>query len=146
MNKTQATSTRCGASDSVEPVICDRLQEGGTEHVPKESNLDDGEVLKFELKTHLPPAVYKGGGYDSGFIDERGLGLHRGVIEEHDVYDVSHAEDVVLEDGRVIRPWHREATCTLTVNGESGLGHFPIISTGEIKRYGLTGAIVNAKS
>jgi hypothetical protein len=107
--------------------------------------LDNGEVINMNLKPHIPPTVYKGAGYDSGFFDERGLGLHRGTIEEFDVYDISHPENVILEDGRLIRPWHREASCTLTVNGERGMGHFPIISTGPIKRYGLYGEIINRK-
>ncbi|MDX3899112.1 MAG: hypothetical protein QHC40_01105 [Sphingobium sp.] len=104
--------------------------------------LSDGEVINMAMNLHTP-TVYKGAGYDSGFFDERGLGLHRGTIEEFDVYDISHPEDVIMADGRLIRPWHREAPCTMRVNGEEGHGHFPVISTGPTKRYGLVGQIIN---
>jgi hypothetical protein len=107
------------------------------------ATLEDGETLTLDVKAHLPPAVYKGGGYDFGFNDERGLGLHRGSVLEYDVYDVTHPEDVILPGGRLIRPWHRESTASLTANGHRGLGHFPIISTGTIERYRLSGAIIN---
>ena len=56
---------------------------------------------------------------------------------EVDVYDISHPEDVVLPDGRVIRPVHREQPVKLTVNGKPGFGYMPIMSSGVIKRYGL---------
>jgi hypothetical protein len=82
--------------------------------------------------------VFKGTGYDSGYDDELGLGAYRGEeLMEADVYDISHPEDVVLPDGRVIRPVHREQPVKLTVNGEPGYGYMPIMSSGVVKRYGL---------
>src|SRR5262249_29581143 len=45
--------------------------------------LEDGELLKLEMHPHIPPAVYKGAGYDCGFNDEQGLGLHRGSVLEY---------------------------------------------------------------
>jgi hypothetical protein len=107
--------------------------------------LADGTSLSIEAQMLLAPWCYKGTGYDSGYADERGLGFHRGDALEVDVYDVSHPENVVMPDGREVRPWHREANCTLIVNGQAGLGHFPIISSGPIARYGLTGSIKNTQ-
>jgi len=107
--------------------------------------LADGETLDIEAKALLSPWCYKGTGYDSGYDDEKGLGWFRGERLEADVYDVSHPEDVVLPDGRVIQPWHREQPATLTVNGKPGLGHFPVINMGLIRRYGLSKPATNVK-
>lgn len=84
--------------------------------------------------------VYKGSGYDHGYNDEKGLGVWRAEwLEEHDVFDTTHPENVVLPDGRHIRPLHREQFAKITVNGKPGFAHTPFISTGTIKRYGLEG-------
>ncbi len=118
-----------------------RVASDGKLHV----GLANGETLEIEASPILPPFCYKGTGYDSGYNDERGLGLHRGDLLESDVYDVSHVENVVLPDGRVVRPWHREAGSRLKVNGESGYGHFSVINSGTLLRYGLSAEITNKK-
>jgi len=83
--------------------------------------------------------VFKGAGYDSGFNDERGMGVWRGdaLTVETDQYDLSHVEEVLLSDGRRWRPRHREQPVRVTVSGETGQGHFPIIVIGRNARYGL---------
>jgi hypothetical protein len=103
----------------------------------------DGTQLAIEARSLLPTWCFKGTGYDFGYNDERGLGVFRGNLLESDVYDVSHAEDVRLPDGRTIRPWHREGDALLQINGESGAAHFAVISSGRIPRYGLDGAMSN---
>jgi hypothetical protein len=108
-------------------------------------SLAGGDTLDIEARSLLPHICYKGTGYDGGYNDERGLGLHRGDLLEYDVYDLSDPEDVVLPDRRVVRPWHRETGCTLTVNGQPGLGHFPVINSGIIERYKLSAEAVNRK-
>jgi hypothetical protein len=108
-------------------------------------SLADGDALRIEARALLSPWCYKGAGYDSGFDDEMGLGLHRGERLESDAYDVSHPEDVRLPDDRVIQPWHREQPVTLTVNGEPGLGHLPIINVGVVRRYELTKPATNRR-
>lgn len=84
--------------------------------------------------------VFKGLGYDSGFNDEKGMGVWRGdaLTVESDVYDVSDVEEVILPDGRRLRPRHREQPVRVQVNGEAGQGHFPIIVIGRNRRYGLS--------
>lgn len=99
--------------------------------------LRDGRLLELDVETMLPPFCYRGTGYDGGYRDGRGLGVHRGDLIESDVYDVSHAEDVILPDGAIIRPWHREAGAIVRMAGEEGLAHFPVLSSGPIARYGL---------
>ena len=108
-------------------------------------SLADGDRLHVEAQALLSPWCYKGAGYDSGFDDEMGLGFHRGERVESDAYDVSHPEDVRLPDGRVIQPWHREQPVTLTVNGEPGLGHLPVINVGLVRRYGLAKPATNRR-
>jgi hypothetical protein len=56
---------------------------------------------------------------------------------ESDTYDVSHEEEVIMPDGRRLRPRHREQPVRVTVKGEVGQGHFPIIAIGRNARYGL---------
>jgi len=84
--------------------------------------------------------VFKGLGYDGGFNDEKGMGVWRSdaLTVETDTYDISHAEEVVMPDGRRLRPRHREQPVTVSLNGEVGQGHFPIIAIGPNKRYGLS--------
>jgi hypothetical protein len=73
--------------------------------------------------------AYRGTGYNKGFSDGAGLGAYRGPsLIEHDVYDVSHPEEVLLlPEGRPIASGHREQPARVTVNGEPGFGHFPIM-------------------
>ncbi|MET0985524.1 MAG: hypothetical protein ABW034_08965 [Steroidobacteraceae bacterium] len=111
------------------------------------AKLTNGEVVQLDITALVPATCYKGTGYDAGFDDERGLGLYRGERVERDVYDVSHVENVVLPDGRTIRPWHREVPCTLSVNGgPRGLGYFPVLSNGFIERYRLEGGFTNRRA
>ena len=97
----------------------------------------DGAKWELEAEPLLTAWAYRGTGYDGGYHDGQGLGVFRGEALEHDVYDVSHPEDVGLPDGTTIRPLHREQGVRLTVNGEPGFGHFPIMAIGRIDRYGL---------
>ena len=100
---------------------------------------EDGQKFDISAEAVGRPWCYKGTGYDSGYNDEQGLGAYRGeeLLVEHDIYDVSAPEEVVLPDGRRIRPVHREQPAKLTVNGRPGYGHLPIISRGRVSRYGL---------
>lgn len=109
--------------------------------------LSTGEKLTLDVTPLLPAWCFKGTGYDFGFNDERGLGLHRGTIVESDVYDMQHIEDVILPDGRTIRPWQREVPCTLAVNGGArGFGYLAALSSGHVKRYDLNSPITNRRS
>ncbi len=103
----------------------------------------EGEKIDIEVEALIPPLCYKGTGYDGGYNDERGLGLHRGTLLEADIYDISHPEDVVLPDGRVIRPWHREAGAKVRIGDTEGMAHFPCISSGRIVKYGLDAPATN---
>lgn len=100
--------------------------------------LADGMVLDVEAEPATRPWAYSGTGYDGGYDDRKGLGAERGPsLLEHDVYDLAHPEEVRDMAGNLIPPGHREQPVRLTVNGKPGFGHFPVISFGEIKRYGL---------
>jgi hypothetical protein len=109
------------------------------------ATLENGDRLNIESNALLSPWCYKGAGYDNGFDDELGLGRCRGDRLETEVFDVSDPELVVLQDGRRIRPAHREQPATVTVNGLSGLAHMPLINRGHIARYGLARAPTNMR-
>lgn len=99
----------------------------------------DGEVWDLDVEAIGRPWVYRGTGYDHGWNDRKGLGVWRGddLTVETDVYDVSHPEDVVLPGGEVIRPVHREQPVRVTVRGEVGNGHSPMMVVGPNQVYGL---------
>lgn len=107
------------------------------EHLHLDVACDDGTAWQIDAEPVLTAWAYKGTGYDSGFDDGKGLGAFRGEIVEHDVYDVSHPEDVVLPDGTTIRPMHREQGARITINGKAGFAHLPVMAIGRIERYGL---------
>jgi hypothetical protein len=97
-----------------------------------------GEEWVVEAERSLTAWAYVGTGYDGGYNDGKGLGVWRGAsLAEWDVYDVSDPEDVVLPDGKTIRPRHREQPVRLTVNGVAGHGHLPVMAFGKLPRYGL---------
>ena len=60
----------------------------------------------------------------------------------HDVYDVSHDEDVVLPDGTVDRPYHRDCAVLVEVTAPdgtvtTGAGHAAILPPGVLPLRGL---------
>lgn len=116
-----------------------RTSSGGTITI----DTTEGETMVIEVESLVPTICYKGTGYDFGYDDEKGLGFHRGNVLEADVYDLSHTEDVGLPDGRIVRPWHREGGAIVRMNGEEGMAHFPVVSSGHIRRYGLSSPATN---
>lgn len=105
-----------------------------------EFETDDGRTWKGEADPLGRGWVFKGSGYNNGYNDERGLGFFRGeALEEHDVYGIAHPEDVVMPDGGIIRPLHREQFAKVVVGGRPGQAHCVVQSTGAHRRYGLTG-------
>jgi hypothetical protein len=99
---------------------------------------EDGRDWLLEIEAIGRAWAYKGSGYDSGYNDELGLGAYRGEwTEEYDVYDISHPEDVIMPDGRVLRPTHREQIARVKVNGEPGLAHSPMLVVGPNRKLGL---------
>lgn len=98
---------------------------------------ETGRRWDLDAEPILAPWAYRGTGYDGGFADGRGLGAFRGDHVEHDRYDVSHHEDVVLPNGSTIQPLHREQGARVTLDGAPGFAHLPIMPIGRIERYGL---------
>jgi hypothetical protein len=98
---------------------------------------------RFEMVPITRSLSMLGLGYSMGYADRRGFGVWRGQQHlEHDVYDVSHDEDVVLPDGTVERPYHRDCAVQLDIHTPSGdvirgAGHAALIPTGNLPRRGL---------
>ena len=79
-----------------------------------------------------------GTGYDWGWDDGLGLGVYRGeYYTEADCHDLAHPEDVVLPDGEVRQPMHREAPAHGEVNGQALMGHQIVICSGSVPWLGL---------
>lgn len=101
--------------------------------------LSTGEDWRVETKSVGRPWVYRGGGYDKGFIDGKGHGVWRSneLLIEQDVYDVSDVEAVVMSDGSVVRPSHREQFSKAVVNGVPAFSYTPCIVIGNHPRFGI---------
>jgi hypothetical protein len=84
-----------------------------------------------------------GMGYSMGYTDRRGFGVYRGDDHsEHDVYDISHGEDIVLPDGSVDRPYHRDCAVQVAVVAPDGrefrgAGHSAILPLGSLDHRGI---------
>ena len=104
-----------------------------------EMKLADGRTLDLEVDTLGSPFVYKGAGYNGGFNDGRGHGVYRSetLFVEQDVYDVSHVEEVVFEDGSVGKPAHREQFARARLDGKQGYAYSPCIVVGKHPRFGF---------
>lgn len=101
--------------------------------------LKNGEQWRVETQSVGRPWVYRGGGYDRGFADGKGHGVWRSeqLMIEQDVYDISDVEAVVMPDGSVQRPSHREQFSRAIVNGVPGFSYTPCIVIGSHPRFGI---------
>ena len=106
------------------------------EYVRCTLTLEDGRVLEIEAEPLVRAWAYRGTGYGAGYDDGRGLGAWRGSVVEHDVYDLAHPEQVIV-DGSSVAPGHREQPVRVWVDGVPAVGHMPVMTRGPIRRYGL---------
>jgi hypothetical protein len=98
--------------------------------------LSSGQALHIDAQALQTAWAYRGTGYENGYDDCRGVGVPRGDLLEFDVLDVSHPQ-WVRRLGEDWKPGHREQPARLTINGQPGFGHLPVMSAGRIERYGL---------
>jgi len=101
--------------------------------------LENGETWEVEAESIGRPWCYRGLGYDSGFNDGKGLGVWRSdtLLIEQDVYDLSDIEDVVMPDGSVQQPRHREQLTRAKINGKPGFAYSPFFLIGSHPRLGV---------
>jgi hypothetical protein len=99
--------------------------------------LEDDRTLVIDAEPVLRPWAYRGTGYNGGYDDGLGLGAWRGEVLEHDIYDLSDPE-IVLLDGARSPAGHREQPVLVNVNGERGIGHMPVMTRGPLPSHGLT--------
>jgi hypothetical protein len=96
----------------------------------------EGRVFAIRATPLLHPWAYSGTGYDGGYLDGRGLGVPRGHLVEHDVYELIAPEEVRL-DGRPTPPGHREQFARVEIDGTATTGYCTVMTRGELPRYGL---------
>lgn len=84
----------------------------------------------------LEPWAYAGTGYDGGYADGGGLGVPRGRLVEHDVYELVPPEQVLL-DGRPTPSGHREQFAVVELDGARTIGYCTVMTRGKLTRYGL---------
>lgn len=99
--------------------------------------LADGSLWQASAEAIGRGMVYKGSGYDGGYNDGKGLGVYRSdtLLIEHDIYDVTHPENVVMPDGSVIQPRQREQVAKVTINGKHCFGYCPFYVVGHHARF-----------
>ncbi len=129
-----------GEQVSVDAAFVDDARPRRFRRVRLEVTDSDGEITTFDLDAQGPAVAMPGLGY-GGYDDGLGLGVHRGLQHfESEVWDVSHAAEVVYPDGSTGRPVHRiqpvnvvqrgrgatsEGTGSLTFIAELPLDAFP---------------------
>jgi hypothetical protein len=93
--------------------------------------LESGEEVVLRAKELVRAFAMTGVGY-GGFRDRQGHGVWRGeYYEEWNEWDVTHPEDVILENGEIEHPWHRDAGVTVRIDDEEGLGHLMLMVVGD---------------
>jgi hypothetical protein len=97
---------------------------------------EDGREFTIQATPLLEPWAYAGTGYDGGYSDKRGLGVPRGHLAEHDVYDLAPPEAVLLE-GEPTPSGHREQFAKVVVGGVETTGYCTIMTRGSLPRFGL---------
>jgi hypothetical protein len=109
------------------------------ERAELEIGLVDGRKFLLDARAVGRPWVYRGGGFDGGFADGKGQGVWRSadLRVEVDRYDVSDPEKVVMPDGSVQTPRHREQLTVCTVDGVAGSAYLPMFVIGPQPRFGL---------
>ncbi|WP_308162699.1 hypothetical protein [Nocardia alni] len=96
----------------------------------------DGRSFDIEARPLLEPWAYAGTGYDGGYADGKGLGVPRGEIVEHDVYDLVPTEQVLL-DGNPTPSGHREQFARVVIDGVETTGYCTVMTRGALPHYGL---------
>ncbi|MDV7102433.1 hypothetical protein R4227_20520 [Gordonia amicalis] len=84
----------------------------------------------------LDPWAYAGTGYDGGYRDGRGLGVPRGDLVEHDVYELVPPEAVLL-DGDPTPSGHREQFAKIVVDGVTTTGYCTVMARGSLPHRGI---------
>lgn len=106
------------------------------ERVEARVSTEDGRDFTISATPLLQPWAYAGTGYDGGFSDGRGLGVPRGDLAEHDVYELL-LPDRVLLDGAPTPSGHREQFAEVTIDGTKTAGYCTVMARGSIPRLGL---------
>ncbi|MBI4299644.1 MAG: hypothetical protein HY677_00805 [Chloroflexi bacterium] len=99
-----------------------------------------GKTRRITVKRVRDPFTWALQGYGyGGYKDGKGLGFYRGkLLVEGDVWDVSHPEVVIGEDGKPWTPPFREGPVLIEEDGAVGYGHFAESLTGSFPRYGFS--------
>jgi len=101
-------------------------------------SLASGDDIVFHISPLMPSWAMVGAGYDSGFDDGLGHGVFRGdAYSEHDTYDLSDPEQVVVGDGSVRHPVMRDTPVKVTIGERSSTGYFLVHVRPPLPQYGL---------
>ncbi|WP_114951595.1 hypothetical protein [Sphingosinicella terrae] len=106
-----------------------------------ELDLANGDTWTLEARAVGRPWVYRGAGYDGGFVDGQGQGVFRSaeLLTEVDSYDLTHPELVGFPDGSTGKTKHREQLSVCEINGVPGSAYTPLFVIGDHPRFGFEG-------
>lgn len=95
----------------------------------------DGGTERYRIEPVSDPVYLQGGGYWTGWDDQRGRGVYRGeLVDEGEVWDVSHPVEVIEPKGMTLRPDHYAEAwgrCTnLDDPTDTGTGHLESVVMG----------------
>jgi hypothetical protein len=101
-----------------------------------------GNEISLHCEARGPAIVMRGLGYSGGYRDRQGLGAWRGDhVVEYEVWGVGHAADVIDEDAKIHRPWHRLQPVFVRAAGggydSEGFGSITMLASGKLVKYGL---------
>ncbi|MGH2727298.1 MAG: hypothetical protein ACRDKS_10025 [Actinomycetota bacterium] len=103
----------------------------------------EGESHNVACERLTEPIVMRGAGYDNGYADGRGLGVHRGShLIEHDEYDLSiEGRPRLVSDGVLVAGLQREQPVSVMFDGSAGTGDFTVLTLGALPGFaGASGA------
>jgi hypothetical protein len=104
-----------------------------------ELDLENGDTWRLRAKPVGRPWAFCGGGTDGGFFDGLGQGVYRSreLALEVDTYDLSHPENIIMPNGEIRVPKHREQLTRCEINGVMGAAYVPMFVIGPQPRFGL---------
>lgn len=99
--------------------------------------LETGDTVELLMTARGHAIVMPGLGYSGGYDDGLGLGVWRGdLVTEHDVWELSGPEKIILADGTVRRPRHRLQPVRVEVSGSGfdgvGTGSTTLVYNGQL--------------
>lgn len=125
----------------VSATVAVKFQQGSRyyQHAAIDFTTGDGQSWRLDAEPFTSAVICRGGGYDGGWNDGKGLGVYRGNCIEYDIYeDGSNPGLALVRPGGVELPHNqKEQMARIRLNGRPGFGDCTLIAFGDLPRHGL---------